>query len=58
MDYGIYNCRVCECKQKCAEHVEQNGLRIYGLVADMDRDDMLELLEDDTVYAIGIEGVE
>ena len=24
----------------------------------MDRDDMLELLEDDTVYAIGIEGVE
>ena len=38
--------------------MEQNGLRIYGLVADMDRDDMLELLEDDTVYAIGIEGVE
>lgn len=38
--------------------MEQNGLRIYGLVADMDRDDMLKLLEDDTVYAIGIEGVE
>ena len=44
--------------QDCAEYVEQNGLRIYGLVADMDKDDMLELLEDDAVYAIGIEGVE
>lgn len=44
--------------QDCAEYVEKNGLNIFGFVIDTNKETMLELLEDEMVYAIGIEGVD
>lgn len=43
--------------QENIDYVEKNGLKVYGVVISADRETMLEILEDDQVFSVGIEAM-